>query len=175
MSDEFLFDPESQEGSHFDLIPAGSYVAEIIETEIAQPRSGDGHMLKLTWKIREGDYEGRQLWQTLCYRHSNAQAETIARRMLKDLCVALDINEQVSDPEIFKYKPARVRVSIESDKTGQYDDQNRIRRVKPLTESDGEAQEAKRSAPATNPARAPAPPQTGVTANGPGAAPWKRG
>ena len=176
MSDEFLFDPESQEGSHFDLIPAGSYVAEIIETEIAQPKSGDGHMLKLTWKISEGDYEGRQLWQTLCYQHSNAQTEAIARRSLKDLCVALDIGEQVSNPEIFKFKPARIRISVESDKSGQYDDQNRVRRVKPLTDSDGEAQEVKRSAAAAKPAPKDVPPQAKKPAgNGPGAAPWKRG
>ena len=55
MTDELLFDPETEEGSHFDLIPAGSYVAEIIEAEIGQPKSGAGHMLKLTWKITEGD------------------------------------------------------------------------------------------------------------------------
>ena len=30
MSDKFLFDPEGEEGSHFDLIPAGDYEAEII-------------------------------------------------------------------------------------------------------------------------------------------------
>jgi len=35
MSDKFLFDPEGEEGSHFDLIPAGSYVAEIIDAKIA--------------------------------------------------------------------------------------------------------------------------------------------
>ena len=171
MSEEFLFDPESQEGSHFDLIPAGSYVAEIIEAEITQPRSGDGHMLKLTWRVTEGPYEGRQVWQTLCYQHSKAQTQEIARRTLKDICVALDVNQQVNDPEIFKFKPARIRVSIESDKSGQYDDQNKIRRISPLTDSDGEMQEVKRSGPATKPAPKPAAAKSG---NGPGAAPWKR-
>ena len=170
MSDKFLFDPEGEEGSHFDLIPAGSYVAEIIDAEIAQPRSGDGHMLKLTWKITKGDYEGRQLWQMLCFEHSNPQTQSIARRTLKDLCDAFGIKEQISDPEIFKYKPARIRVGIEVDKTGQYDDQNRIRRVKPLTDSDSEAREAKRSAAATK----SAPPPAKAAGNGPGAAPWKR-
>jgi hypothetical protein len=175
MSDEFYFDPETEEGSQFELIPVGSYVAEIIDAELAQPRSGDGCMLKLTWKITEGDYEGRQLWQTLCYQHSNLQTQTIARRTLKDLCTAFDINEQVKDPDVFKHKPARIRVSVESDKSGQYDDQNRIRRVKALTDSDGEAQEAKRSAPTTKPTPTKSvPSQSNPAGNGPGAAPWKR-
>ena len=55
MSDDFFFDPGTQEGSSFELIPPGDYVAEIIEAEIRQPKSGDGHMLALTWKICQGD------------------------------------------------------------------------------------------------------------------------
>jgi hypothetical protein len=65
MSDEFHFNPEQQEGSDFELIPPGDYVAQIIEAEIRQPKSGDGHMLALTWKICEGEYENRQVWDTL--------------------------------------------------------------------------------------------------------------
>jgi hypothetical protein len=170
MSDDFYFDPDQQEGSNFELIPVGDYTAEIIEAAITQPRSGDGQMLKLTWKITDGEYAGRQLWQTLCYLHSNQQAQDIARRTLKDLCVALDIREQITDPEVFKYKPARVRVIVEKDKSGQYDDQNRIRRVRSLTEANNEAAEAK-EAKTAKPAKSAPPKPAG---NGPGAAPWKQ-
>jgi hypothetical protein len=166
MSDEFLFDPSQQEGSNYEPIPAGEYTAEIIEAAITQPKSGDGHMLALTWKISDGDHEGRQIFQQLCYQHSNATTQDIARRMLKDICVAVEINEQVTSPEIFKFKPARVRVGIESDKFGQYEDRNRIKRVRPLTAADGETVEAK--SPSAKAAAKPA-------ASGPvGAAPWKQ-
>src|SRR5262249_41656798 len=77
MSDEFFFDPDHEEGSRFELIPAGVYVAEVVETEITQPKSGDGNMLRLTWKITEGEYEGRPVWQTLCFQHSKEQTQTI--------------------------------------------------------------------------------------------------
>lgn len=99
MSDEFYFNPEQQEGSDFELIPPGDYVAQIIEAEIRQPKSGDGHMLALTWKICEGEYENRQVWDTLCYQHSNVMAQDIARRRLKDICTAFDITEQVAIPK----------------------------------------------------------------------------
>jgi hypothetical protein len=176
MSDEFFFDPSQQEGSNYTPIPAGDYTAEIVEATITQPKNGDGHMLSLIWRVVEGDYEGRPIFQQLCYQHSKAQTQDIARRTLKDICDALDINQQISDPEIFKFKPARVRVGVEIDKYGQYDDKNKIKRVKPLTEADNETQETKPSpaqaAPVTPKAAAkPAPKAAG---NGPSAAPWKR-
>ena len=46
------------------------------------------------------------------YQHSNEQAQDIARRQIKDLCVALGITEQVTDPEVFLFKPVKVRVGI---------------------------------------------------------------
>lgn len=168
MSD-FFFDPSQQEGSNFEPFPAGYYVAEIISATIGQPKSGDGHMLSLTWRIAEGDYENRQIWQTLCYQHSNPTTQDIARKALKDICTALAINEQISDPEVLKFKPAKVKVVVEVDKFGQFDDKNVIKRVKPLTEPDNEAQEAKPAAAAPKPATKPTPAGTG-----PGAAPWKQ-
>jgi hypothetical protein len=168
---DFVFDPSQQEGSNFEPFPAGYYTAEIIDATISQPKSGDGHMLVLTWRITEGDYENRQVWQQLCYQHSNPTAQDIARRMLKDICTALDLNEQISDPEVFKFKPAKVKVVVEIDKYGQYDDKNVIKRVKPLTETDNEAQEAKPAPAAPKTAAKPAPKPAG---NGPGAAPWKQ-
>ena len=74
----------------------------------------------------------RQVWETLCYRHSNPTTQDIARKKLKDLCVACGISEQVSDPENFLFKPARVRIGIHSDKYGQFDDKNVVKRVWPL-------------------------------------------
>ena len=170
MSDEFYFDPEQQEGSQVEPFPAGDYTAEIIDAVISQPKSLDGHMLSLTWKISDGDYEGRQIWQRLCYQHSNPTTQDIARRFLKDLCRALNINQQITDPEVFKFKPARVRVGVESDKYGQFDDQNRIKRVHPLSTT-GPEPPAPPPKAATKPTAKPA---AKPTTAGPGAAPWKK-
>jgi hypothetical protein len=127
-------------------------------------------MLSLTWKISDGDYEGRQIWQRLCYQHSNPTTQDIARRFLKDLCRALNINQQITDPEVFKFKPARVRVAVESDKYGQFDDQNRIKRVHPLSSVESEP-----VAPSPKPTIQPKPmPTAKPTTAGPGAAPWKK-
>jgi Protein of unknown function (DUF669) len=126
------FDPETQEGNSWELLPVDEYVAQIVEASIQQPNSGDGYHLALTWKIIEGDYEGRQVWQRITYLHSSEQAQTIGRKMLKDLCVATGVAEQVDDASVFLFKPVRIRLWIERDKQGVYPDKNRISRILPL-------------------------------------------
>jgi len=134
MSTEFpeIFDPETQEGNSWDPLPVGEYVAQIVEVSVLQPQSGDGYYLVLTWKIAEGEFERRLVWQRIIFVHSNEQAQTIGRKTLKDLCVALGVNEQVNDAEVFLFKPARIRLGIEKDKQGVYPDKNRISRILPL-------------------------------------------
>lgn len=144
---DFSFDPGAEEGTNFDLIPVGVYVAEIIEAGLSTPKSGLGSMLNLTWRIIEGDYEGRQIWDRLCYLHPNLQTQSIARKRLKDVCDALGILQHFTDPEILKYKPARIKVGIETDRNGQYDDQNRVKRVYPLDDEGKTSPEPARPAP----------------------------
>jgi hypothetical protein len=162
------FDPTTQEGNSWDVLPVGEYVAQVVEASIQQPNSGDGYHLALTWKITEGDFEGRQVWQRITYLHSSEQAQTIGRKTLKDLCVAIDVAEQVDDAEVFLFKSVRIRLGIEKDKQGVYPDKNRISRILPLKTKPAETEQpAKPVTPATKAAAATAAPK------GPGRpAPW---
>jgi Protein of unknown function (DUF669) len=126
------FDPTTQEGNSWEVLPLSEYVAQVVEASIQQPNSGDGYHLALTWKIIEGDFEGRQVWQRITYLHSSEQSQTIGRKTLKDLCVATNVAEQVNDAEVFLFKPVRIRLGIERDKQGVYPDKNRISRILPL-------------------------------------------
>jgi hypothetical protein len=140
------FDPENQEGNSWDLVPIGEYAAAIVEIAVAQPKSGDGYYVAVTWKIDEGEYEGRQIWQRITYIHSSEQAQTIGRKQLKDLCNATGLNgEHVEDVEVFLFKRAKIKVGVERDKEGIYDDKNKVTRIRPLDE--------------TSPAAAKPPPQ----------------
>ena len=134
MSTEFpeIFDPEKQEGNSWDPLPVDWYVAQVVEASVLQPKSGDGCYLAITWKISEGKFEGRLVFHRITFAHSNEQAQTIGRKTLKDLCVALNVNEQVSDAEVFLFKPARVRLGIEKDKQELYPDKNKVSRILPL-------------------------------------------
>ncbi len=151
------FDPETQEGNSWELLPADEYVAQVVEASIQPPKSGDGCYLALTWKIVEGEFQDRQLWQRITFVHSSEQAQTIGRKTLKDLCVALDVNEQVGDAGVFLFKPARIRVGIEKDKQGLYPDKNRISRVLPLEPKPAEPGQPANGSPPAAATRAPRP------------------
>jgi hypothetical protein len=127
------FDPSQYKESTFDPLPIAIYLAQVIEAEITVPLSGDGQSVKLVWQIIEGDYENRQVWQNIPYQHSNAQAQDIGRRHLKDLCVACGITTGISNPDPFKFIPCKIRVGIKKDKDGVYDDRNVVTRVWPAS------------------------------------------
>jgi uncharacterized protein DUF669 len=129
------FDPETTEGNTWDLLPVGEYSATIIEIAVQQPKSGDGYYVAVTWKIDEGAYEGRQVWQRITYVHSSEQAQTIGHKQLKDLCTATVGGEPVEDVEIFLFKRAKIKVGIKHDKNGIYDDKNKVSRILPLEPS----------------------------------------
>ena len=170
MSTQFpqTFDPTTQEGNSWDVLPVGEYVAQVVEASIQQPNSGDGYHLALTWKIIEGDYEGRKVWQRITYLHSSEQAQTIGRKTLKDLCVATSVAEQVDDAEVFLFKPVRIRLGIERDKQGVYPDKNRISRILPLEAKSEEPEQPAKPVAATNVASAAKTPKPAPA----GSAPW---
>jgi uncharacterized protein DUF669 len=162
------FDPTTQEGNSWDVLPPGEYVAHAVEASIQQPHSGDGYYLALTWKIIEGDYEGRQVWQRITCQHSSEQAQTIGRKTLKDLCVATGVTEQVDDAEVFLFKPVRIRLGIERDKQGVYPDKNRISRILALEAKSEEPEQPAKPVAATNVASAAKTPKPAPA----GSAPW---
>jgi hypothetical protein len=126
------FDPTTQEGSKFDVVPVAVYKAQITDASVSQPQSGDGWGINLSWQITEGEYEGRYVFQRITFIHSSIQATTIGRRQFKDLCVATGIDEQVTDVAVFKFIPCQIRVGIEQDKQGVYPDKNRVSRILPF-------------------------------------------
>ena len=173
------FDPGTQEGTSFNVVPVGTYVAQVTDACVMQPQSGDGYYVKLTWQITEGEYEGRYVWQNITFLHSKTQAVTIGRQQFKDLCIATGISEQVTDVEIFKYIPCRLKVGIEKDKQGVYSDKNRVSRILPLEPKDPTpAKATPKPAPGPTSAAATTAPTvaakpTGAAGNGP-TAPWRK-
>lgn len=164
------FDPETQEGNTWDLLPIGEYAAAIVEIAVAQPKSGDGYYVAVTWKIDEGEYEGRQIWQRITYVHSSEQAQTIGRKQLKDLCNATGLGgEHVEDVEVFLFKRAKIKIGIERDKGGIYDDKNKVLRIHPLDETPSSPAAVKPQPTTAKPQPQAAKPQPKA---GPKSAPW---
>ena len=109
----------------------------------------------------------RQVWQRITFLHSSEQAQTIGRKMLKDLCDSTAVAEPIGDAKVFLFKPVRLRLGIEKDKQGVYADKNWVSRIMPLETKPAEPDPTKPAIPATKAAAATATPR------GPaGPAPW---
>jgi hypothetical protein len=135
----FEFDPSKEEGTSYDLLPKGVYVAEVIDASIAPTKNGNGAMLHLSWAITEGEYEKRYVWQSILFSHTSAEATRIGRARIKDICVACGIEQTITDTEVFKFKPCLISVGIEQDKNEEYPPKNKITRVLPRTVKPGPA------------------------------------
>lgn len=129
---DFEFDPNSVEpGMDFTPVPAGDYAAQITESNVAPPKSGNGLMLNLTWEIVEGEYDKRKFWQRINYKHMSAQAQLIGQQQLKAICDAIGLQGHLTDSEMLHFQPCRVRLSIDH-KNKDYDPKNEVKSVKPL-------------------------------------------
>lgn len=62
-----FYDENAEPAADFSPIPSGEYEAEIVNSTIEEisKKQSSGKCLVLVWKIVNGDYEGRQIWQRL--------------------------------------------------------------------------------------------------------------
>jgi uncharacterized protein DUF669 len=131
------FDPEKEEGSSFDLLPPGKYPAEIEDARVVVTKNGNGQMVNLRWKIVEGEYENRTVFQSILIQHTSADAQKFGRQKFKDVAVACGITDAITDLDVLKYKACTIHVGIEKDKNGEYPDKNRVTRVSKYTPGNG--------------------------------------
>jgi len=74
-----------------EAVPAGKYIAVIVESEMKQTKSGNGNYLELTFEITEGEYKGRKVWARLNIDNPSADAVKIARGELSAICRAVNV------------------------------------------------------------------------------------
>lgn len=115
--------PPQQE---FDLLPAGKYVGQVIDSEIVPTKAGTGQMLKLTFEIIEGDHANRRLWARLNIANENAQAQQIGLAQLSALCHAVGVVKLTDSLELHE-KPVVLTVKVRKAKPGDtYGDSNDV-------------------------------------------------
>ena len=133
----FNFDlNEVEDEKGFSLLVAGEYTAMITKAEMTESKSGGADYLKVEYTCEDEAGQGGKVWENLCINHGDGTtAQNIARSRLKSICVACDLGlSAVSNPEQILDRTVKVLVGIRKDKTGQYSDQNTIKKVMPLVE-----------------------------------------
>jgi len=139
---------ESAEPDSFELIPAGTYQAQIIDAKKQEvsSRNDYGDCLALTWQITEGQYKGRLVFQRLNLwgqnMNNNAKVIEIANSQFAQIRKATG-KETPRDTDELLYIPCTIRLAITQDKNKEYDPRNEIKAVKKAG-SDGQSASAPR-------------------------------
>jgi hypothetical protein len=126
------FDIDTEEGlPEISLLPAGKYPAEIEDAQVGPTKNGNGQAVNLKWRIVDGEYESRVVFQSILITHTSEQAQKIGRGMFKDICFSCGLTGKMTDLETLKFKKCSIKVGVEKNKDGQYPDKNRVVRVDP--------------------------------------------
>ena len=140
--------PPQQE---FDLLPAGKYLAQIIDSEVVPTKAGTGQILKLTFEVLEGDFANRRLWARLNITNENAQAQQIGLAQLSALCHAVGVTKLTDSLELHE-RPVLVTVKVRKAKPGDtYGDSNDVTGFAAVTAAGAPAKPAVSKPAATTP------------------------
>lgn len=136
MSDlDFDFDANSVEpAAPFEVIPAGNYVAQVVQVEKRTTNAGTGAYLWMEMEICDGEYHGRKLWHRLNIWNPNETAKQIAAQELSAICHSIQ-TPQIRSFEQLVMKPMTIVVKVKPagpDKQGIHREaQNEIKGFKP--------------------------------------------
>ena len=137
----------------YELLPAGKYRAQIVESEMRATRNGMGQFLWLMLDILDGPHKGRKIFDQLNLVNPNPTTVEIAQRTLSAICHATG-KMHVSDSEDLHLIPMTIQVTVKPPKNG-YGESNAIRYMVP--EQSAATPQAEKPAPvATAAAAAPA-------------------
>ncbi|QYK49105.1 MAG: DUF669 domain-containing protein [Phycisphaeraceae bacterium] len=95
----------------FDPIPAGTYPAVVIESEMKPTKKGDGKYLEVTIEVLEGECKGRRIWDRMTIEHPNEQTVQIAMGALSALCRAVGVVRPNDSSELHNI-PLDVKVGL---------------------------------------------------------------
>jgi hypothetical protein len=84
----------------FPALPAGKYLAAIVESEKKETKAGTGEYLELTLQVLEGEHKGRKLWSRLNLDNPNEKAVQIARAELSSICRAVNVMRPKDSQEL---------------------------------------------------------------------------
>jgi len=109
--------------SDFDPVPPGTYVMQIVNSDVKPTKDGKGKYIWLEHEILEGPYKGRKVWNNLNLWNANPQAVKIAEKQFAKLCKACAKHAVEDTAELHGY-PFRAIVEQETNDRGT---QNRLK------------------------------------------------
>jgi len=105
-------------------LPAGSYLAHIVKSEMKQTKAKTGHYLSLHFTVLEGEKKGRMFFANLNLDNPNPIAVEIANKELNSICQACDL-QGVEDSDELHQIPMLVTLKVDA-ATAQWPEGNSI-------------------------------------------------
>ena len=121
-----VFTPENESANPFEPIPADWYLAEIIKSEIKTTNDKTGKYIALTFKITEGEHEGRMLYSNLNIVNKSDVAVKIARADLKSICDSVGFTGELEDTIDLHNLPLMIKVTVKPE-TPQWPAKNEVK------------------------------------------------
>ncbi len=113
-----------------DPVPAGWYSVVIDKSEVKPTKDGAGQRLEMQFKIIDGQYANRRIFEGFNIQHANAQTKEIAYKQLSAIAHAVN-HLLVADSQELHDKPMKVKVILKP-QDGQYAPKNEIKAYKPI-------------------------------------------
>lgn len=107
----------------FGPIPAGQYIAQIVDSDLKTNRAGTGQYIALQIEILDGEFKGRRVFSNLTISHTNKTAEQIGQAQLSALCRAVGVM-QLTDTAQLHGRPIKITVRIRKDE--KYGESNEV-------------------------------------------------
>jgi hypothetical protein len=127
---QYNFDSSGVPDQTFDLVPAGWYVAEIVESEIKQTKAGDGAYINFQWKLLGPSHAGRTVWEMVMIQHPNQEVVDIGQQKLASVTRATG-RRAFRDTGELHHHPVEIKVAVEKGKDG-FDDKNAVKACRTL-------------------------------------------
>ncbi|MFM2058422.1 MAG: hypothetical protein RLY71_2807 [Pseudomonadota bacterium] len=107
-------------------IPAGVYLAHVVDSDVRPLKSGNGTGLSLTFEVLQGPYARRKVFANINVKHANPEVERIGQSQLSALCHAIGRLNINGDSAMLHMVPCMIRVKVRKDESGQYEDRNEV-------------------------------------------------
>lgn len=126
---------EDQRGN-YDPIPAGWYTVIVDESEIRTNKAGSGQYVWMSFRVIDGEFNGRKVFTRFNVVNTNPQAQEIGHRELSRLTAAVGL-PGFNDTQELHGKPLQIKVKVRKDLSGRYPDDNEVSGFRSIAEAQG--------------------------------------
>lgn len=111
-------------------LPAGDYVAVIVDSDMKMTKKGDGQYLDLAFQVADGPFKGRYVWAKLNIENPNEVSQRIGQAELSAICHAVNVMQPRNSEDLHN-RPMVIRVKYVPE-NGNYSAKNEIKGYKRL-------------------------------------------